>query len=121
MPTVRGFSTVKARSYIYRLPLFTRAIILIIFVFSLLSLPGIWDVQAWGSLIPSEISLFAAHRINTFPLIHLNILHAILNIVALTPLMERFENEYGTLTSLALFFGRETVTSGGPIGRYRTD
>ncbi|KAH8718024.1 Rhomboid protein 2 [Beauveria bassiana] len=106
MPTVRGFSTVKARSYIYRLPLFTRAIILIIFVFSLLSLPGIWDVQAWGSLIPSEISLFAAHRINTFPLIHLNILHAILNIVALTPLMERFENEYGTLTSLALFFGR---------------
>ncbi|KAM3550784.1 hypothetical protein MY1884_008064 [Beauveria asiatica] len=118
MPTVRGFSTVKARSYIYRLPLFTRAIVLIIFVFSLLSLPGIWDIQAWGSLIPSEISLFAAHRINTFPLIHLNILHAILNIVALTPLMERFENEYGTLTSLALFFGRETSL---PLGALLTE
>lgn len=48
-----------------------------------------------------------AHRITTFPLIHLNALHAVLNVIALTPLMERFENEYGTLTSLALFFGRK--------------
>lgn len=40
----------------------------------------------------------------------MNTLHAILNVIALTPLMERFENEYGTLTSLALFFGRKTVT-----------
>lgn len=30
-----------------------------------------------------------------------------MNILALTPLLERFESEYGTLTSLALFFGRE--------------
>lgn len=51
--------------------------------------------------------IFVAYRINTFPLIHLNVLHALLNVVALTPLMERFENEYGTLTTLALFFGRE--------------
>ncbi|KAF5008806.1 hypothetical protein FDECE_4919 [Fusarium decemcellulare] len=29
----------------------------------------------------------------------------ILNVLALTPLMERFEGEYGTLTTLALFFG----------------
>ncbi|KAJ6788907.1 hypothetical protein PWT90_00118 [Aphanocladium album] len=109
MPTVRGFSTVKARSYIFRLPLFTRAIVLIIFLLSLLSLPGFWDIQAWGSLVPDKVSLFAAHRVTTFPLIHVNILHAILNVVALTPLMERFENEYGTLTSLALFFGPLTT------------
>lgn len=51
----------------------------------------------------------AAYRINTFPLVHLNIFHAALNIFALTPLMERFESEYGTLTALALFFGRETI------------
>ena len=30
-----------------------------------------------------------------------------MNILALTPLLERFESEHGTLTSLALFFGRE--------------
>lgn len=32
-----------------------------------------------------------------------------MNVLALTPLLERFENEYGTLTSVALFFGREFV------------
>lgn len=51
--------------------------------------------------------IFPAYRITTFPLIHLNFFHAILNVIALTPLMERFESEYGTLTALALFFGRE--------------
>lgn len=30
-----------------------------------------------------------------------------MNVFALTPLLERFESEYGTLTSLALFFGRK--------------
>lgn len=48
-----------------------------------------------------------AYRLSTFPLIHLNFIHALLNVLALTPLMERFEAEYGTLTTLALFFGRK--------------
>jgi hypothetical protein len=56
-------------------------------------------------------SLFVAYRLSTFPLIHLNAIHVGLNLVALVPLMERFENEYGTLTSLALFFGRENSIS----------
>lgn len=47
------------------------------------------------------------YRLSTFPLIHLNAIHALLNILALTPLMERFESEHGTLTALALFFGRK--------------
>jgi membrane associated rhomboid family serine protease len=51
--------------------------------------------------------VYAAYRLSTYPLIHQNVIHAILNILALTPLMERFESEYGTLTTLALFFGRE--------------
>ena len=54
-----------------------------------------------------EVVHGAAYRINTFPLIHLNIIHTILNVLALTPLLERFESEYGTLTTLALFFGRK--------------
>ena len=44
---------------------------------------------------------------NTFPFIHSNFFHALMNILALTPLLERFESEYGTLTTLALFIGRE--------------
>lgn len=33
--------------------------------------------------------------------------HALLNVLALTPLLERFEAEHGTLTSVALFIGRK--------------
>lgn len=51
--------------------------------------------------------VLAVYRLNTFPLIHMGFFHAFLNLLALTPLMERFEGEYGTLTSLALFFGRK--------------
>ncbi|KAK0764583.1 hypothetical protein N5P37_002049 [Trichoderma harzianum] len=109
MPSIQGFNTLRARSYIFRLPLFTRAILLAIICFWLASLPGYWDVRLWGSLIPDKMSFAAGYRLNTFPLIHLNFLHAVLNVVALTPLMERFESEYGTLTTLALFFGPLTT------------
>ncbi|KAM0249367.1 hypothetical protein ACHAQJ_009083 [Trichoderma viride] len=110
MPSIQGFSTLRARSYIFRLPLFTRAILLSIICFWLASLPDFWDVRVWGSLIPDKISFATGYRLNTFPLIHLNFIHAVLNAIALTPLMERFENEYGTLTTLALFFGRKDNT-----------
>jgi len=49
------------------------------------------------------------YRVNTFPLIHRNLLHTLFNILALAPLLERFETEFGTLTSLALFFGRQYI------------
>jgi membrane associated rhomboid family serine protease len=45
------------------------------------------------------------YRLNTFPFVHLNLFHAFFNILALTPLLERFEMQNGTLTSLALFLG----------------
>lgn len=109
MPSVRGFNTVRVRSYILRLPLFTRAIILIILAAWLLGVQSVWDIRQSGSLIPSEINFATAYRLSTFPLIHLNFIHTFLNVLALTPLMERFENEYGTLTSLALFFGPLTT------------
>ena len=47
------------------------------------------------------------YRLNTYPLIHLGILHAILDTFALVPLMERFEAEHGTLLTGAMFLGRE--------------
>lgn len=38
---------------------------------------------------------------------HLNFFHMIFNLVAVTPLLERFESEFGTLVTLALFTGRK--------------
>ncbi|KAJ2897847.1 rhomboid protein 2 [Zalerion maritima] len=104
-PNIAGFSTLRARSYVFRLPIFTRLVIALILLFWVLTLQSAWDVRQWGSLIPSTINFQTMYRTNTFPLIHLNLLHVLLNLIALTPLMDRFESENGTLVSLALFFG----------------
>lgn len=56
MPGIRGFSALRARSYIFRLPLFTRAIILVIFVFWILGIPSLWNLRQWGSLIPDQVT-----------------------------------------------------------------
>lgn len=46
------------------------------------------------------------YRLNTYPFIHLGLLHTLLNVIALLPLLERFEAEHGTLLSVAMFAGR---------------
>lgn len=56
MPIVRGFSTVRARSYVFRLPLFTRLVVAVIFLFWIIALPGLWDVRGWGALVPDKVS-----------------------------------------------------------------
>ncbi|KAI8627502.1 Gaa1-like protein [Xylariaceae sp. FL1651] len=109
MPNVQSFSAVRARSYLFRLPLFTRAMLAVMVAFWLAGLQSVWDIQQWGALIPAELGITTMYRVNTFPLIHRNFLHTIFNILALTPLLERFETEFGTLTSLALFFGPLTT------------
>jgi GPI-anchor transamidase subunit GAA1 len=53
------------------------------------------------------IVLESVYRLNTYPFIHLNLLHALCNILALTPLMERYEAEHGTLMTVAMFMGRQ--------------
>jgi len=63
------------------------------------------DVKQWGALIPKEIGISTMYRTNTFPLVHAGFFHMFMNLLALTPLLERFEAEYGTLTTLALFLG----------------
>ncbi|OXV08543.1 hypothetical protein Egran_03696 [Elaphomyces granulatus] len=104
------FNPTRLRSYILRLPLFTRVTLLIIFAFWLLELQTVWSVVNWGALVPNEIGIGGnkclVYRLNTYPVIHASFLHAILNILALTPLIERFEAEQGTLTAVALFLGR---------------
>lgn len=47
------------------------------------------------------------YRLNTYPIIHTGFFHAFFNAMAVTPLLERFEAEHGTLTAIALFIGRE--------------
>jgi len=45
------------------------------------------------------------HRLNTYPLIHTGWIHALLNVIAVTPLLERFEREVGTLKTTLLIAG----------------
>ena len=54
---VPSFNPQRLRSYILRLPLFTRACIVIILIFGVVELQTVWNVIQWGSLIPKEIGL----------------------------------------------------------------
>ncbi|KAK3690031.1 hypothetical protein B0T22DRAFT_375671 [Podospora appendiculata] len=109
-PTIASFNTQRARAYLFRLPLFTRACIVAILAFWVLSIPSsMWDLQQWGALIPNEMGLATLYRINTFPFIHQNVFHMVMNLLAVTPLLDRFESEHGTLISLAMFFGPLTT------------
>ncbi|KAF4203918.1 hypothetical protein CNMCM8927_008065 [Aspergillus lentulus] len=99
------FNPTRVRSYVLRLPLFTRLVLLVIVAFWLLELQTIWSVVQWGSLTPNEIGIGSMYRLNTYPFIHVGFFHAFVNLLALTPLLERFEAEHGTLTAVALFIG----------------
>jgi membrane associated rhomboid family serine protease len=107
MPTIvpPSWSMARARSYVLRLPLLTRCFAAAIVLFWIAGLQGLFDVRAWGDLDPKEVGFGTLYRLNTFPFVHLNLFHAFFNILALTPLLERFEMQNGTLTSLALFLG----------------
>ena len=48
----------------------------------------------------------ADYRLNSFPFVHSGLPQALTSVVALVPLLERFEAEHGTLVSVALFIGR---------------
>ena len=48
---------VKFQKYVFRLPLFTRIILLLIILFWILELQSAWDVPAWGALIPQKVTL----------------------------------------------------------------
>lgn len=51
------FNPGRVRSYLVRLPLFTRLVLLAIVAFWLLEFQTIWSVVQWGALIPEEINL----------------------------------------------------------------
>ena len=47
----------RLRSYLLRLPLFTRGCVLAVLIFWIIELQTVWSVTQWGSLIPREIGL----------------------------------------------------------------
>ncbi|KAL8840236.1 MAG: hypothetical protein Q9170_001443 [Blastenia crenularia] len=104
-PTLPSLDIRRLRSYVFRLPLFTRIVLVLIALFWILELQKVWNVVQWGALIPKEINLATMYRLNTYPLIHRGFLHALFNTLALVPLLERFESEHGTLLTGAMFAG----------------
>ena len=130
-PTLPQISPARFRSWLFRLPLFTRIALLAIFLFWTLELWSYLDFLQWGALVPSRVNLgtsqssstqresdrkfkgltpglLVVYRLNTYPLIHSGFLQAMLSAAALVPLLERFETEHGTILSGAFFFGRES-------------
>ena len=129
-PTFPQLNPAKFQKYIFRLPLLTRTALLLIVAFWVLELQSAWDVATWGALIPREVNLktsmckpqdnlcwslchtdisLTVYRLNTYPLVHLGFIHTVFNIIALVPLLERFEAEHGTLLTAAFFAGRESL------------
>lgn len=116
LPLPPSLNPTRLRTHLLRLPLFTRLTVLIITLFYLLSLnPTTFSISEWGCLKPSLIGLFSGgmYRLNTYVFIHNGFWHALLNVVCLVPLMERFEREVGTLTSAALWLGPLATIPGG--------
>ena len=56
-PTLPSLDLRRLRSYVFRLPLFTRIILVFIGIFWLLELQTAWDVIQWGALVPQEVNL----------------------------------------------------------------
>ncbi|KAF2399907.1 hypothetical protein EJ06DRAFT_494686 [Trichodelitschia bisporula] len=101
--SIPQFNPARLRSYLFRLPLCTRIFLAIIVAFWFASISG--GFQHWTTLTPEEVFAGGAYRLNTYPFLHRGIIHAVINIIALTPLLERFESEHGTLVTLVLFTG----------------
>ncbi|KAK4146624.1 rhomboid protein 2 [Dichotomopilus funicola] len=98
----------RTATHIDRLPLFTRVVLVVMVTLEVLRVlfpRSWWDLEEWGRLEPDVMGIATMYRTNTYPLIHTSAIHLILNLIGLTPLLERFEASHGTLTSLALFVG----------------
>lgn len=54
------FSPARAGTYIRRIPLFTRVVLLLIGLCALLRLQHVFDVVRWGALIPNEVGLMTS-------------------------------------------------------------
>lgn len=64
-PSLPSFNPARLRSYIFRLPLFTRIVLLLIVIFWILELQSAWNVVQWGALYPNKVNLGTSK--NKFP------------------------------------------------------
>lgn len=55
-PTLPQFNPARLRSYVFRIPLFTRIILLLILLFWILELQTAWDIAQWGALVPLQVN-----------------------------------------------------------------
>ena len=56
-PTFPQFNPARLRSYVFRIPFFTRIILLLIILFWILELQTAWDITQWGALVPLQVNL----------------------------------------------------------------
>ncbi|PVH96607.1 hypothetical protein DM02DRAFT_644686 [Periconia macrospinosa] len=112
MPSFTQFNPTRLRSYVFRLPLTTRLLLAAIVGLWIAAIPFPWIREA-AALAPDKFDLTQMHRLNLFPLTHLGFFHMFFNIIAITPLLERFESEFGTIVTLSLFTGPFGLLPGG--------
>ncbi|KAL2115034.1 hypothetical protein VTJ04DRAFT_10697 [Mycothermus thermophilus] len=92
----------QTTAYIDQLPIFTRVAAVLMVVCEVISLLPGWDIKAWGRL---EVDNFSMRRTNTYPFIHMDVFHLVVNLIGVIPLLERFERSYGTIPTVGLFIG----------------
>lgn len=56
-PTLPQFNSARLRSFFFRIPLFTRLVLLLILLFWILELQTAWDIAQWGALVPLQVNL----------------------------------------------------------------
>ena len=56
-PTLPQLNPARFRSYVFRIPLFTRIILFLIILFWVLEFQSTWDIAKWGALVPLEVNL----------------------------------------------------------------
>ncbi|KAK3207289.1 hypothetical protein GRF29_103g420000 [Pseudopithomyces chartarum] len=112
MPSLPQFNPLRFRSYVFRLPLATRLLVAAIVGLWIAAIPLPW-LRELGSLSPDKFDLTQMHRLNLFPLTHLGFFHMFFDVLAITPLLERFEAEFGTIVTLSLFTGPFGLLPGG--------
>lgn len=66
-PSLPQINVARIRSYVFRLPLFTRLILFLIIILWIVSIQSVWDIQTWGALIPKEIG-FSTSTTTTTPI-----------------------------------------------------
>ncbi|EPY52459.1 rhomboid family protease [Schizosaccharomyces cryophilus OY26] len=95
---------------ITKTPLFTVSVALVTFVCGVLNV--FLPVTSFFGLSLKNITQFRLHTLNTYPLVHHGFLTFVFGLIGIFFLMPRFEKRYGTICTIAMFFGFLEVIPG---------